>query len=139
MNPNRAANNLYKSSLSILRKQLGTSATYSTDLDKIGKHLFDVLWRGVFASDQDIPKTGYAIINVDKSDESGSHWVAICDGIVYDSFGRKIKNLIPHLKNIKDIVDNDAEQTKKQEDCGQRCLAFIWVYHRLGKEYALFI
>lgn len=139
MNPNKKANDLYNAALKIFRKQLGVSATYSTDLDKIGKHLFGSLWGGVFASDQDIPKQGYCVVNVDKSNESGSHWLAVCDRIVYDSFGRKIKKLIPHLQGIRDIVDRDPEQTKQQEDCGPRSLAFIWVYDRLGKEYAVFI
>ena len=77
---------------------LGNSTTYLTDLTAIGKKIFGSKYKETFPSDK-IPKltdeSPYAILNLDKSTEPGSHWIAICKNpknnttLVYDSFGRK--------------------------------------------------
>ena len=101
--------------LKLIETKMGTGITYSTDLiNKLGKHLFGIKFKGVYSSDDTIPK-GYVIVNVDKSNQPGSHWLAICDNLVYDSFGRKTSKLIPHLtlKNYRD-AEYDAEQTARK-------------------------
>jgi hypothetical protein len=114
-------------------------STYNSDLDVVGKHLWPAEWSGVCPSDKYQPRQTkpYAIINVDKSNEPGSHWMAICDGLVYDSFGRKTSSLVD-IEHLAD-TDPDAEQDAAEENCGQRCLAWIWVYDKLGREAAKLI
>jgi hypothetical protein len=106
---------------------IGNKTTSNTDLDKIGKYLFQKKYLGTFAADKfpqcrcrsssGIPKTlaqtpnprggcrgdclGYCILNLDKTGMPGSHWVACINLgktiLVYDSFGRKTSNI---LKNV---------------------------------------
>jgi hypothetical protein len=132
-------------------KQLPKSTTYSTDLTALGKKLFGKKYKGTFASDQ-IPILGpmeSCILNVDKSHEPGSHWIALVrgkgqQGYVYDSFGRRGASLIPSLSKMPSgarIIDSDldAEQTISQLDCGARCLAFLYVFYTRGARVALTI
>lgn len=126
--------------------------TYLSQLEKAGKQLFGVSFRGVFPSDK-IPALNdlapYCILNLDRSDEPGSHWVALCkienrnESIFYDSFGRCHTEIMKNLKfsgngRIKN-TENDAEQKVLQNNCGQRCLAFIKMFHDYGPEVALMI
>jgi len=83
------------------------------------------------------------IVNTDPHYESGTHWIAlrienpikhtplreIC---MYDSFGRPIKRLVSPLyeeltKTGYCVTQTyqDAEQYKEQQDCGQRCVAWL--------------
>jgi hypothetical protein len=118
-------------------KQLGNGVTYSLHLNDVGRHVWPKKFKGVFASDDKIPATGYCIVNVDKRDMPGSHWIAICNSLVYDSFGRKTSKLTPHMiGNFRD-TEYDAEQDDKEENCGSRCLAWIHVYDTMGASYAL--
>ena len=69
----------------------------------------------------------------------GSHWVAVCrakedeQATVYDSFGRT--HVLGNEKNLLD-TDRDAEQKTIEDNCGQRCLAFIWVFLEYGSAMA---
>lgn len=111
--------------------------TYLDQLDRIGKKLFETKWHGIYPSDK-IPKLNsikrYCILNLDRSDEPGSHWVALAklkDGqtIFYDSFGRCHTKIIPalNLSGNGRIINSekDREQKIREENCGQRCLAFL--------------
>jgi len=128
----------YEQSLQILRKFIPDNADENV-LTEAGKSLFSKRFKGVYASDEistllDNLKHGEMIIvNLDKRDSTGSHWIALVNHqkqiILYDSFGRQI----PEVINTED----DAEQSLLEEDCGARCLAFLWVYYRLGIEPAL--
>lgn len=139
----------------ILKKEIypltGKKATYLTDLNSIGKKILGVKFKGVFPSDK-IPKlhdlTPYAILNLDSSSESGSHWVSLArisddKSILYDSFGRSIKSIIPHLQysgNGRIYSDtDDAEQQVHQTDCGARSLAFLVFLDRYGGKNAMLI
>ena len=127
----------------------GDKTTYLTDLNGIGHKLLGVKFKGVFPSDK-IPKLNdlspYCILNVDKSTESGSHWVALVkngeDSILYDSFGRGSK-LIPALRfsgNGRIISDtDDSEQTLDATDCGARSLGFCVFFDKYGAEASLLI
>lgn len=104
---------------------------------------------GVFPSDL-IPKMKvgqYSILNLDKSGEPGSHWIAIFKDKakvwVYDSFGRRSKKIIPLIfKSGNGKVFNtdlDAEQEIHEENCGARSLGWICVVDSLGIRDARFI
>jgi len=140
----------------ILTKQIypliGDKSTYMDDLDRVGRKLLGIKFKGVFPSDK-IPKLNdlkpYCILNLDKSTESGSHWIALAkihgknSSIVYDSFGRSNKKIIPALKNsgngtIQD-TDRDAEQEIVETDCGARCLAWLVLLDKYDVETARLI
>jgi len=130
-------------------KPLGNT-TYLSDLLGLSKKLLGVKFKGVFPSDK-IPTLNdlsrYAILNLDKSTESGSHWVAIAKHgditYLYDSFGRKNTQIIPNLKfsgNGRIIdTDYDAEQKIYEIDCGARCLAWLLFFDKYGPKCALLI
>lgn len=120
----------------VIYPALGKDTTYLSQLDQFGKSLFGKKFKGCYPSDQ-IPKLTdlepYCILNLDKSNQEGSHWVGVCkDGretYIYDSFGRTNKKIIPTLKTsgngkIYD-TDRDVEQDIWQNDCGQRSMAFL--------------
>lgn len=120
--------------LNAIEEVMGTGTTYSSDLDRVGKHLFGAEWRGVFASDDALPSNGCYIVNTDKKSGPGEHWMAVHNGFFYDSFGRKSKTFLPNMK-LKEAPDYDAEQNKKEENCGSRCLAWLLC----AKHYPLLI
>jgi len=145
---NFAAENLYNQ---ILRKQIyplvGNQTTYMDDLDRVGRKLLGIKFKGVFPSDK-IPILNdlkpYCILNLDRSDESGSHWISLGKlnkgSIVYDSFGRCHTQIIPNLKYSGNgrisNTDRDSEQEIHQSDCGARCLAFLVVLDKYGPDVA---
>lgn len=129
---------------------IGNKTTYLTELEGVGKKLFKVKFKGVYPSDK-IPKLNdlspYCILNLDSSKERGSHWISLAksgdDTYVYDSFGRDYKKIIPNLNHsgngrIKN-TDRDAEQKILQTDCGARCLGFLMVFDKHGKDIAKLI
>ena len=127
-----------------------SGSTFMSELNKIGNEIMGIKFRGVFPSDK-IPKLNelrpYCILNLDKSNQSGSHWIAVVKDkneiICYDSFGRKAKKIIPSLfssRNGKVIdTDLDREQHILETNCGQRCLSFLIFYDKYGKEKSLMI
>ena len=122
---------------------LGKTTTMASQLDTVGKRLFKNKWSGVYASDT-IPVLSvsrcYCIANLDSSNQSGSHWVAIVyfNGKyhVYDSFGRSTKIILKSffLKNKGKILDSDddREQGFSQTSCGQRSVCWIYAFHEIG-------
>lgn len=127
---------------------VGDKTTYLSQLLGAGKKIFGVKFKGVFPSDK-IPKLNdlspYCVLNLDHSGEPGSHWIALAkmgdDTLVYDSFGRNYKRIIPNLDYSQNgtIVNTDAdvEQGILETDCGARCLAFLMVVDRHGKDVAI--
>jgi hypothetical protein len=131
---------------------IGNKTTYLGELEGAGKKLLKVKFKGVFPSDK-IPKLNdlspYCILNLDKSTESGSHWIALAkipnsnDSVVYDSFGRDHRKIIPNL-NLSgngriNNTDNDSEQEILETDCGARCLAWLMVFDKQGVDVAKLI
>ena len=123
---------------SVIEPLLGNDSTYLNDLTKIGKKLLGDKYKGTFTSDN-IPfltdKRPYCILNLDNSHQGGSHWVALVKYtkrdkyLLYDSFGRESKDIIPSALNkfgngLQD-TDYDAEQHVEEMNCGQRCLRFL--------------
>ena len=140
--------NDYNILLNNIEEKLGTETTFSTELDILGKRLLGRKFRGVYPSDC-IPKLNYkkryCILNLDNSIESGSHWIALAkinnkESIIYDSFGRGYTQIIPKLKysgNGRIIdTDDDAEQAIYENNCGQRCLAWLLYLKNYGSDKA---
>jgi hypothetical protein len=136
-------NKYYDNLVLLVESMLGHSdTTFNTDLNQIGKNLFKSKWKGVYSFDQ-IPKNlsdkQMLIFNLDKSNEPGSHWCSLYQNkdkaIVYDSFGRRV------LGSGKSIIytERDKEQKLIENNCGQRCLAWLILIQILGPQAALLI
>ena len=105
----KKAERMYKNEMKKLKKIIGNKVTYSNDLYKIGKSLFKNDFLGVYTCDRipnHIKKNKMAIVNLDSSNESGSHWVAIAKNnkniiLVYDSFGRHTHKILPSIYKKK--------------------------------------
>ena len=147
----KIAENQYKISLHNMTKLVGNDTTYDYQLNKAGKKLWKSKFKGVFSSDtfpKHISKGSCYIVNLDKSTEEGSHWIAVCkeknsDVLwVYDSFARDIHRIAPSLyksdAHIK-TTEKDVEQKISQNNCGARSLAFIDVFYKMGPNYAKWI
>jgi hypothetical protein len=129
----------------ISHKLVGNTTTYLDTLNDIGIKLFDDKFIGVFPSDK-IPilnNNQYVILNLDKSGQAGSHWVAVVKhnnkAYLYDSFGRKASKIIPSLiKSGNGIIVNtelDKEQLETEYDCGSRAITSLLVMDLFGIEY----
>jgi hypothetical protein len=124
---------------------IGNSTTSNTDLDQIAKSLFGNRYLGTFASDK-FPRNMkdlhvfYCILNLDKTGQPGSHWVACVilpkSILIYDSFGRKSSEILPDaFKKGRKILDTeyDAEQDIKETNCGARAIAALVIFDEYGK------
>ena len=87
---------------------------------------------GTYASDmipKILPKPYSLILNLDKSTEPGSHWVAICkfnELEVYDTYAREnIHQLSKFLKNKKYIANDRIGQSLDSDACGQHCVYYL--------------
>ena len=115
---------------------VGNKSTTSIQLYKAGKSLFGSKFIGVFPKDRIPPKEGYMIVNLDTHDMPGSHWIALADDWVYDSFGRPTQQILGwKAKDTK----YDAEQLPKETNCGARVLAWLMVYDQYGAQYAKWV
>ena len=133
----KKANRIYQSLLSYFESRLGTGVTNNRQLDREAKRLFEPYeWHGVFAANQNWKQhigKGYCIVNLDPIGSPGSHWVGIAGNLLYDSFGRA--NILGAIKNLED-TDRDPEQEKREDNCGQRVLAFLVIYKIYGHDVA---
>jgi predicted SpoU family rRNA methylase len=147
----KKAERLYEKYLNEMENKVGKTTTYGDQLYKVAKKIFGKKFIGVFPSDKipkKIKKGCLLIVNVDKSSESGSHWLGVCKDktkgkiLVYDSFGRSIHEILPSIKgkgrNVKS-TEYDKEQKIKETNCGARCLAFLKVFDEHGFNYAKYI
>lgn len=141
--------NSYRVHLRRMEERLGDSTTFLSDLALAGTEEFGDGFAGVFSSDNVPPLTvevPYAVSNLDRSGEPGSHWVALAHypgaGCLYgyDSFGRKFEQIAPKIsKRCITDSDLDAEQKVAESNCGQRCLAWLLVFDELGPDVAMTI
>lgn len=122
--------------------------TSTTELNRAGRHLFGSAYLGTFPQDRVPPlkKGEMAIANVDTAGLPGTHWVAIAglgkgQNLVYDSFGRASKKLLPYLAGGRNVTDTDydAEQKKVQTSCGQYSLAWLIFLQKYGVRNAKLI
>lgn len=136
---------VYNNYLKIIVDELKNNSTTTDDeLKRYCKNAFGEKFKGVYPLDK-IPKkikNGQTLIfNLDKSNQSGSHWMALFKinnkNYVYDSFGRKSKELNVPLKTID--AEYDAEQKMEQSNCGQRCIAWIACCYTISLEKCLSI
>ncbi len=140
----KKAERAYNIYLRQIETKYGNKETNTEELNKIGNNLFGNKYIGTFPSDKiPIMKGGeYAIINLDDSSKMGSHWLGLVKhrgkSLVYDSFGRRTYKILPALiqsgKGIVLETENDAEQDKLEENCGQRSIAALCVYNQYGWE-----
>ena len=145
------AEQIYNKILEFVETLIGDGVTYSGQLNDIGHQLFGDKFKGVFASNE-IPelKNGeHAILNLDRSDQEGSHWIAISkldsQILVYDSYGRSTNTIIPVLSTLaggnKMIIeaDKDPEQTDDEYNCGARSIAWLALLELWGPQLALLV
>jgi hypothetical protein len=145
----------YNKALSyFINKLKNNKITYDSTLNKLGIDTFgSKIFKGVHPVDKipDLSEDEMCIINVDTSDMPGSHWVACAykNGrlYVYDSFGRQqgngdLKRMYSIIRRYYDKIEeaeHDAEQVETEYNCGQRSLAWLFVFRALGPEYAVTI
>ncbi len=137
----RSAEKEYDFWLKEIQKVMGQTTTSTNQLNLAGNTLLGRQYRGAWPSDK-IPKLKsgqFAIANLDSSQQAGTHWVALAQSggqlMVYDSFGRKSKKILPAAyRGGKLVVDTelDVEQGKPQKNCGQRCLAALAIFKMYG-------
>jgi hypothetical protein len=133
-----------------VEKGLGKGVTTDRQLTRVGRLLLGKCYLGTFSSDVKpiylVPPAGclstYFIINNMTSKAKGEHWIAVArvNGckkyIIYDSFARKSRSLIPAF--IKTIgyqyldANKDGDQKASETNCGQRSLAFLLFLKRYG-------
>lgn len=141
---------LYEKYLKNIYTLIGDKTTYLSQVNGAGKQLLGVKFKGVFSSDR-IPMlndlTPYCILNLDASDEPGSHWIALAKGddnsFIYDSFGRDYKRIIPRITYSGNgriyNTDRDIEQKITETDCGARSLAWLVLLDKHGWNVARLI
>ena len=126
--------------------------TDSKQLTDLGKTIFGKTFLGAHARDA-FPFTHMkpgdkGVINTHDTNMPGEHWVAVARGVkhtakvyVYDSFGRRHLIKPSHIKPLPRgtrlvPVDDDKEQKDAENNCGQRCLAWLMVFDQCGEEIA---
>ena len=132
-----------------LIKQLGTQVTDNIQLDRVAYKLLGTRFKGTYSVDTvPIQKSGMFIVNTDLSTGPGVHWVAVVSTAkniyVFDSFGRKTKNLLkPLVKNAKiyqkKVIDSDYDVDQKISSfiCGPLSIAWLLCVKELGIKNAL--
>lgn len=134
---------------------LGKGVTSDAQLDRVGKKLIGKCYLGTFPVDvkpiylQTGCQDRYFIINVDGKNSPGSHWLAVFFShelkkfLIYDSFARKSRRLIP--KFISTIgykyidVNKTSDQKVSEDNCGQRSLAMLAFIKKYGYQHARII
>ena len=132
--------------------QIGNKALYDDEINNICHKLFGSKWGGAHAVDK-IPIKKYSdihyfIINTDKSNEAGTHWVAVVlhksNAYLYDSFGRKTENILKPLANLlskKSIHFTDSNYTAEQfgntQICAQLSISWLCCFDQFGKDALL--
>ncbi len=132
----------------VLSKFGHNNTTISSEVNNIGKKLFGKKFKGVYASDKlpNMKNKESLILNVDKSNQRGSHWVALIKHnnkvYIYDSFGRHSNRLFPHVtKKLGKYIDSDhdVEQKVSENNCAQRSMAWISLFYKYGPKIATLI
>lgn len=146
----------YDRILKSVERKLGKGVTTDSQLTKVGRALLGDSYLGTFAVDvkpihlvAPARSEAYFIINVDGSSLPGSHWLAVYKNpelnkyLIYDSFARKSKKLIP--KFIKTVgfryvdVNKESDQKVKEDNCGQRSLSLLLFIKKYGYKKAKLI
>jgi len=142
----------HKRNVSLLVAKLGNVPLTGQTILNECKKIKGLKFLGVFMVDQLPPlRAGTFVLNIDVSTGKGIHWTAgVIEGktiYIYDSFGRRAKNLIQVFRNkvkskgfrIKntDLTDSDQYGTTSV-DCGHRTISSLKIYKTYGlKGYKL--
>ena len=131
---------------------LGNKVTTNFDLEQVARLFLGKKFKGVYARDNlpTLTRTKpYAIINTDLSSGFGVHWIALTltpkkDILVYDSYGQRyhkevVRELRKKYKKKLRFTEKDLEQKKKEDNCGQRTLAFLLTSDQFGTDIAKWI
>lgn len=142
---------LYNKLLMKIQESIGDyDETDNFQLETVCYDLFGHKFGGILAIDElsEINKRqmGYYIVNLDPRSKGGSHWIAIVKTpdmlCVYDSFGRETHKIISdkYLSKLDPIIhtmtQNDPEQSIYEQNCGQRCIAWLIIFDKYGWKQA---
>lgn len=113
----------------------------------VGKHFLGVFPSDAFPNKFNNEKNSSIIFNLSKSNEKGTHFVAILkkNGKIYyfDSFGEKCtnKNILKNLKINTNIIYYNTKkiQSITSNFCGLYCLAFLIVCQKENKSMSNFL
>jgi hypothetical protein len=151
MSEEKKVENVFRTYKKQFIKKLGRKALYNTTIDRVGAELFGTKWIGCFPQDKVVLRNGFQVLNVDKSTQSGSHWIGLYKTnnniYIYDSFarpsGQLLKSLTKKIKGYhlkyKDSDRSDAEQRGDSEVCGQLSLSWLLCVKDLGIRKAMLI
>lgn len=129
--------------LKLFRQKYGNNTMDNFQLNKIGKEYLGKKFIGVVPYDRFPNKNGFTIMNTDKSNQPGTHWLLVYkvgDTLyIYDSFGRKSQHLIKEFYNNYNskgykIIDIDlkTDQGNYQQDCGLRSFITALMINKHG-------
>ena len=105
----------------------GIPGTRTDQLAKLGKQLFGKTFKGVYPADGELPASGYFIANRDVAGLPGSHWLAVGDGVFFDSYDGMPSQVVGLLKRKLSLtgLNPTTSQSVLARDCGERCIAFL--------------
>ncbi len=149
----RTAETMYAAALARIQRRLGKNTTSDTQLNDAGHALFGKAWGGAVAANAPLKLTRtkrFGIVNT--APAPGEHWMGILwtgqgRRLGYDSFARRVVDasyrptaLTQHGKlRIRDADRGDREQADREDNCGQRSLAWLWVASQLGARGAALV
>ena len=113
---------------------MGHDRTTSADaLRRAGVKLLGTI--AVVAADEIPPKTRFVIANLDDRGQPGSHWVCRYDGVWHDPLGTDGRTQrAAFVRRVgSQRTDDDAEQARREDNCGQRCIAALMTGKQLGR------
>ena len=128
----------------------GNKGLDNYQIDEIGKKYLKHKFKGVYAVDNLLFKPGSYIVNTDKHNKPGLHWVAVKQTktkiYIYDSFSRKSSKILKILydkaikKGLKIIdVNTERDQYDKSELCGPISLSRLITMNTFGIKYGYII
>ena len=79
-------------------------------------------FKGVFMRDEKLPKSGAFVLNLDTSQNQGTHWTCFYCGEYYDSFGLPPPEKLSHFVTWENTVQH---QTVGSSACGYYVCMYI--------------
>lgn len=153
MSDKELAEEQYEKYLSDIEKTMRNKlTTFLSELDHTGRVLFGHKYKGTYPRDLIPPLTDlqpYCIANLDRSDQPGSHWIALAkiqnknEYLFYDSFARHHSKIMADVEKLIGArirnTEDDVEQDVLEQNCGQRSMAFLCVFDKHGANIAEYI
>ena len=140
-----SAEAFYRQCLQQIERKMGNKGTGESEIEQMSDFFLrnPTRWKGVFALNEPWRKTGgYRVVNLEPRGNRGEHWVGVANNLIYDSFGRnRVVEIREHKLGIRPFGEYsytapDAEQLKQEDNCGQRCIAWLMVYDKYGETAA---